>query len=326
MKAILFDKAGDPSQLYLGEYPSPIPSEKHVLVEVKATALNRADTLQRKGLYPPPLGASPILGLEMAGEVVKTGAAVSKWKVGDRIMALLPGGGYAEYAVVPEEMGMRIPAEMEFEQAAAIPEVFLTAYQALIWLAKLKSGERVLIHAGASGVGTAAIQIAKSMGAEVVVTASAPKHKRCLQLGASHAIDYRTEDFYSVIDTMYQGEGVQVIIDFLAAAYWEKNLASLGIDGRMVLLALLGGAKAPETNLGTVLRKRLQIMGSTLRARNLAYKTELTRSFWEFAQPKFQSGIFEPVIDSVVSWEEVVSAHERMEANLNTGKIVLSIT
>ena len=326
MNAILFDTPGDPSVLYMGESPTPHPSEREILVNIRATALNRADTLQRKGMYPPPPGASSILGLEMAGEVVEVGEGVSKWKIGDPVMALLPGGGYAEYVCIHEEMGMQIPKGLSFEQAAAIPEVFLTAYQAIFWLGKLQARERILIHAGASGVGTAAIQLAKSLGAEVYVTASKPKHATCLELGAAHTIDYRSEDFSERVAHFTNGEGVDMILDFLAASYLAKNLASLATDGRLVLLALMGGSKASQVDLGMVLRKRIHLMGSTLRARSLAYKIDLTQAFYAYCCPKFESGVFKPVIDSVVSWKEVGAAHKRMEANLNIGKIVLTLT
>lgn len=326
MKAILFDTPGDPSVLYVGESPTPVPAEKEILVKVRATALNRADTLQRKGLYPPPPGASSVLGLEMAGEVVEVGKSVTQWKVGDPVMALLPGGGYAEYVCIPEEMGMGIPAGLSFEQAAAIPEVFLTAFQAIFWLGKLQNGEKMLIHAGASGVGTAAIQLAKSLGAQVYVTSSPSKHNVCLELGADQAIDYRSEDFSKRVAHFTKGKGVDMILDFLAASYLDKNLASLAVDGRLVLLALMGGSQASQFDMGKILRKRIHLMGSTLRARSLAYKIELTKAFYTYSNKKFESGIFKPVIDSVVSWEEVVAAHQRMEANLTIGKIVLTLT
>jgi len=325
MKAILCDSPGPSEHLYLGQYPDPEPKAGEILVKVHATALNRADTLQRKGKYSPPPGASPILGLEMAGEVVGQGAHAQKWPLGSRVMALLPGGGYAEYAVIPEEMAMPIPHALSYEEAAAIPEVFLTAFQALVWLARVQPGEKVLIHAGASGVGTAATQLAKALGAEVVVTASAAKHSLCLQMGASHAIDYTSEDFQEVIAHRYPQSGVDVILDFLAAPYFARNLASLGADGRMVLLALMGGTQVQEVDLGQVLRKRLHILGSTLRSRELSYKIALTRKFWAFAESRFEEESLLPVIDSIVSWTEVVQAHNRMEQNLNAGKIVMRI-
>ena len=324
MRAILFDSPGPSEHLYNGQYPDPIAGEGELLVKVRATALNRADTLQRKGKYPPPPGASPVLGLEMAGEVVGLGQNAVKWPLGSRVMALLPGGGYAEYVTIPQDMAIPIPESMSFEEAAAVPEVFLTAYQALVWLARVKSGETVLIHAGGSGVGTAATQLAKALGAEVVVTASAPKHSICKQMGASLTIDYKSENFQDVIAHHFPN-GVNIILDFLAAPYFSRNLASLGTDGRMVLLALMGGTKVQEVDLGQVLRKRLQIIGSTLRARTLGYKEDLTRDFWTFAEKHFLAGRLRPVIDSIVSWEEVVSAHNRMEQNLNAGKIVMKI-
>ncbi|MEM8909218.1 MAG: NAD(P)H-quinone oxidoreductase, partial [Bacteroidota bacterium] len=259
MKAILMRNFGDPDQLYLGTYDQPQIGPNEALVKVKATALNRADTLQRKGKYPPPAGASPILGLEMAGEVVQIGSEVSRWQKGDRVCALLSGGGYAEYVAVHEALMLPLPVNWNWVEGAAIPEVYLTAFQALNWLAQLQAGERVLIHAGASGVGTAAIQLARAMGAEVGVTASGGKHALCLSLGASYAIDYRQEDFAPAVKKHYEGTGVDVVIDFVAAPYFQQNLEVLRLEGRMVMLAFLGGALAKEVNLAPILRKRLQI-------------------------------------------------------------------
>ncbi|MEM6632067.1 MAG: NAD(P)H-quinone oxidoreductase [Bacteroidota bacterium] len=325
MNAILFDQPGDPSNLYIGNFPTPNPSEKEILAYVKATALNRADTLQRRGFYPPPTGASPILGLEMAGEVVKVGNQVQQWKEGDRVMALLAGGGYAEYACVHEDMAMEIPKSLDFQEAAAIPEVFLTAYQALFWLAQLKQEEQVLIHAGASGVGTAAIQLAKSIGAEVFVTASKAKHATCLELGASKTIDYKQEDFSQKIAEFTQNQGVDVVVDFLAASYLSQNVESLSYDGRLVILALMGGSTATELDLGKVLRKRLKLMGSTLRARDLAYKIQLSKAFYAYSKEKLETGEIKPIIDSILPWDQVEKAHKRMESNQNIGKIVLTV-
>jgi len=325
MQAILLKSFGDPNQLYIGETTTPTPQANQILVKIHATALNRADTLQRRGLYPPPAGESDILGLEMAGEVVALGSQASKWKIGDRVCSLLGSGGYAENVCIHEDMALPIPAEFSYEEAAALPEVFLTAYQAIVYLGRLQKEERILVHAGASGVGTAAIQLGKAIGAEVIVTASAPKHDICLSLGASHAIDYKSENFAKAIKEYKNGEGVDLVIDFVGAPYFHDNLEVLRMDGRMVILAFLGGAKVDTLDIRQLQRKRLNIMGSTLRARSLDYKIQLTKDLKDFAWPLFESGALKPIVDSVFSWTEVADAHRYMEANKNIGKIVLKI-
>jgi len=325
MRAIQFDSPGEPDVMYIGKQPTPAPLANEVLVRVFATALNRADTLQRRGKYPPPSGASPILGLEMAGEIVKVGEGVSGWNEGQRVMALLSGGGYAEYVTVHEDMLMEIPENLDYISAAAIPEVFLTAFQAVDWLADLQYGESILIHAGASGVGTAAIQLATAKNATVYITASQAKHQICLDLGVEKAIDYQVENFQQQIETITQGKGVNVIIDFIAGPYFQQNLNALGLDGRLVILALLGGGKIAQANILNILRKRLQITGSTLRSRSASYKQALTKAFWDFSAEKFRDGTFSPIIDSVYPWEKAPDAHRRMEHNENAGKIVLEI-
>ena len=327
MQAILLPEFGGPELFKIGEHPTPEPSEYEVLVKVKTTALNRADTLQRRGLYPPPPGASSILGLEMAGEISAIGSAVEGWKIGDRVCGLLAGGGYAEFATIDARCLIAVPDGFDFEKAAAIPEVFLTAYQAIVYLAKLKKGERILIHAGASGVGTAAIQIAKALGAaQIIVTASAGKHQICRDLGADITIDYRAQDFEEEIKILTNEKGVDVIIDFLAAPYFQQNINSLAMDGRMVMLALMGGFRVEDLVLANILMKRLHIMGSTLRARSLDYKIQLTKDFSAFALPKFASGELQPVVDSVYDWTEVAEAHRYMERNMNKGKIILKVS
>lgn len=326
MKAILVKEFGGPEQLYLGDTDQPQPAPEEVLIKVKATALNRADTLQRMGKYPPPPGASSIIGLEVSGVIEKIGKDVTDWKVGERVCALLPGGGYAEYVTVHSQCLIPIPERFDFQKAAAIPEVFLTAYQAIFYLSKLKKGERILVHAGASGVGTAAIQLAKSIGAkEIIITASAGKHQLCKDLGADYTIDYKTQNFEEEVNKITNGEGVDVIIDFLAAPYFQKNINSLAFDGRMVMLALMGGWKVDELIIANILRKRLHIMGSTLRARTIEYKIGLTKDFSDFALAKFETGALQPVIDSVFDWREVVQAHQLMESNKNSGKIILTV-
>lgn len=325
MRAVQFHAHGGPDQLYLGEYAPPAPDSQEVIVKVAFTALNRADLLQRQGNYPVPPGDSPIMGLEMSGEVVQIGHEVTKWSVGDRIFGLLNGGGYAEFAVIHEDMAMPVPPGMSLREAAGIPEVFLTAFQALHWIGKLQAGETALIHAGASGVGTAALQLIQLAKATSIVTASAGKHPICYELGASKAIDYRTEDFAEVVKDITEGKGVDVIVDFIAANYFNQNLQSLALDGRMIMLALMGGIKVPEVNLALILGKRLQITGSTLRSRSLDYKIRLTQAFHQYAGEHLASGKLRPIIDSVYPWEQVREAHEYMEANKNQGKILLQV-
>jgi tumor protein p53-inducible protein 3 len=326
MQAILLDQFGGAENLYLGEHLTPVPGAREVLVRVGATALNRADILQREGKYPPPKGASSILGLEFAGTVEKVGADVRRCEVGDRVCGLLAGGGYAEYVVVHEGMTMPVPPSMTLEQAAAIPEVFLTAFQALVWLADTQAGERVLIHAGASGVGTAAIQLARGLGAQVGVTASAGKHEKCLALGAEWAIDYKTADFEGRIREQTSGEGVDVVLDFIGGPYLQSNFNLLRVDGRLIQLAMMGGVKVEQLNAVQLLVKRLKWMGSTLRSRSLGYKIRLTQAFLDHVDQGFTKGTLKPVIDSVYDWKEVAKAHQYMEANKNTGKIVLKVS
>lgn len=321
MKAILVEDG----KMSMGEYHLPVRASHDILIEVKAAGLNRADLLQRQGKYPPPKGASPLLGLEVAGIVAETSEKVSRWQKGDRVFGLLSGGGYAGFACMHEEMAMAIPENLSFEEAAAIPEVFLTAWQALVWLAKIQPGEKLLVHAGASGVGTAAIQLARQLGAEVLVTASAPKHAVCLELGASHAIDYQHESFRDKVAELTEGKGVDVIIDFIAAPYFNDNLATLATDGRLVLLALLGGPKADGLNLLPVLQKRLSILGSTLRSRSQDYQRRLTAELSQFLLPLLQEGTIRPVVDKTFPWQQVGAAHDYMEANKNKGKIVLKL-
>jgi putative PIG3 family NAD(P)H quinone oxidoreductase len=310
----------------LDEVPTPAPRQGELLVRVRAASLNRADILQREGNYPPPPGASEILGLDVAGVVEQPGRGCRRYKKGDRVFGLLPGGGYAQYAVIPEDMAMPIPEELTFEQAAAVPEVFLTAFQGLFWIGRLQAEETVLIHAGASGVGTAAIQLAKTSGAiALVTTGTDEKCERCGDLGAARAINYRSEDFAAAVLDHTKGAGVDLILDFVAAPYWEKNIAVLRTDGRMVLISLMGGGIAESVDLGRILTKRLQITGTTLRSRPEEYKIRLTRDFAEFALIRLADGRLKPVVDSVFPWTQVADAHARMEANQNAGKIVLTI-
>ena len=325
MKAIQLKAFGGPEELYIGRYEKPSPQPHEVLVKVAATALNRADTLQRMGKYPPPKGESEIMGLEMAGTVVACGRDVHHLKEGNQVCGLLGGGGYAEYATIAGSLALPWPKGFDAVQAAAVPEVFLTAFQALRWLAQLQESERVLVHAGASGVGTAAIQLAKAMGTEVLVTASGGKHELCKSLGATLAIDYKKEDFAERVAAYTDGRGVDVIVDFIGGAYFQQNLEALATEGRLVMLAFLGGVKPDEVNLAPILRKRLHIMGSTLRARDLEYKIRLSQDLQRFAWPLFENGTLKPVVDRVYDWAEVAEAHRHMESNQSKGKIVLRV-
>lgn len=327
MKAILVKEPGDADQLTIGEFPTPQPAAEELLVKVKATALNRADILQRQGRYPPPPGASPILGLDMAGIVEHAGAKCVRWHKGGRVCGLLSGGGYAEYVVINEKMAMPIPENLSFEEAASIPEVFITAYQALFWLGKLQAKEDILIHAGASGVGTAAIQLAKEIGAnKIIVTASSErKLNACRQLGAAVAISYKEGAFAPKVLAATENRGVDLILDFIGAPYWEGNLSSLALEGRLILLATMGGVDVEHLNLGAIMRKRIQVIGSTLRVRSQDYKVKLTHDFSEFALPRFAAGKLKAVIDRTFSWEEATKAHQYMEANMNIGKIILTL-
>lgn len=326
MNAILVEEPGSPEDIYLWHYPKPSPRPKELLVQVAATAVNRADTLQRQGKYPVPEGASPIMGLEVAGVVEKVGEKCRHFSNGDRVFGLIPGGGYAEYALLHEDMAMPIPDNLSMEEAAAISEVFLTAWQGLKWLGDLQEGESVLIHAGGSGVGTAAIQLASEMGAYPIVTASGPKHKTCIDLGATHAIDYQNNDFAERVGELTNDGGVDVILDFVGAPYLKRNIDCLRTDGRLIVLAFMGGAKADEFNMAKLLVKRLSIRGSTLRSRPLDYQIQLTKDLEAFALPKLKDGTLRPVIDSVFPLSQAGDAHAHMEASRNTGKIVLKVT
>lgn len=326
MRAVITRGHGGPEVLELGTHPDPEPAADELLVRIHATALNRADLLQREGRYPPPPGASPILGLELAGVVEAVGPACRGFQEGDRVFALLPGGGYAEFATVPHDLAMPIPENLSFEEAAAIPEVFLTAFLNLFWLGRLAAGEYALIHAGASGVGTAAIQLAREQEARVVVTAgSDEKLALCHDLGAGAGCNYRQGPWAPAVLEATGGRGVDVILDPVGAPYWDQNLKVLAPDGRLILIAMMGGSRLPEARLGPILTKRLQVIGSTLRSRSREFKARLTAEFAAFALPRLRDGRLRPVIDRVYDWTEVAAAHTYMESNRNKGKIVLKI-
>lgn len=326
MKALLIDEDSDQPVMKVGEFPDPKPESHEILVKVEATALNRADLLQKAGKYPVPEGASPILGLEMSGVVEAVGPEVTEFEEGDRVFGLLSGGGYAEYCTIHENMAMTIPEELSFEEAAGIPEVFLTAFQAIDWLGDLSKEETILIHAGASGVGTSAIQIAKHLyDARIITTAGTDeKNGLCQRLGSDLSINYKEENFADMIESEFGENCVDLIIDFVGSPYWEMNIKILGLDGRLIYLSMLGGAKVDQINLVPILRKRLTIKGSTLRNRSDAYKVKLTKEFKQKALGFFSDGTFKPIIDSVFDWSDVEDAHSKMKNNLNAGKIILT--
>ena len=326
MHAVLMEGSGGPEVLRLDETETPRPGKGQVLLRVAATSVNRADLQQRAGNYPAPPGESEILGLEAAGSIEELGEDVAGWQVGDRVMTLLGGGGYAEYATAHASTLMPVPKNLELVQAAAITEVFVTAWLNIFREAGLKPGETLLVHGGASGVGTAAIQLAEALGPSpvIVTVGSEDKAKACRELGADHAILYKKEDFSRRVLELTEKRGANVILDHIGASYLEPNLACLALYGRLVIIGLLGGAKA-EINIGRLMVKRQRIIGSVLRARPVSEKADITREFLEQVLPLFETGRLKPVIDRVLPLDEVRQAHELMAANANTGKLVLQV-
>ena len=310
-------------EMHWGECPDPQPAPGEVLVRVHATALNRADLMQRAGHYPPPAGASEVLGLEMAGRIVGVGTAVAGWRVGQDVCALLPGGGYAALAAVPADMLMHMPPGWTYAQAAALPEAALTAFVNLYVEAALQPHETVLVHAGASGVGTAAIQLCKASGNPVFATAgSAPKVAHCIAMGALQALDHHAVDF--AVELLRAPGAVDVILDPVGADYFERNLQLLRLRGRLVMISTLSGAGA-ALDLRVLMGKRLRVIGSVLRSRALPEKVAITRAFVERFWPAVLDGSLLPVIDSEFEIADASAAHARMAANLNIGKIVLHL-
>lgn len=325
MFAVITKHPGDTEVLELSTTPTPKPGPDEILVRVHATALNRADLLQRRGKYPPPPGVTDILGLEIAGEVAELGANVTEFKIGQRVFGLVGGGAYAEYCCIDRGVAMIIPDDFSYEEAAAVPEAFLTSNEAIFTLGDLKSGETILFHAGASGVATAGIQMAHYIGATVYATVgSTEKSTMVKKLGAQATINYKEQDFLSEIKNITHDQGVNVIIDFIGADYFERNLKSLAIAGRLICLGLMGGTKT-EINLDAVLTKRLQIKGLMMRHRSIQEKREITKRFSQKWLPVLAARKIHPIIDSVFSIKEVRKAHDRMEKNLNSGKIILKM-
>lgn len=320
MRAIVFDSFGSEEVLHLGEAPSPSLGRDDLRIAVHATAVNRADLLQRQGHYPPPPGASELLGLECAGVVQEVGANVSGWKVGDRAMALLPGGGYAEEAVVHAGSAMHVPEAMPFEEAAALPEVFLTAFLNIFELGRARAGETVLIHGGGSGVGTAGTTLCKLAGMHVIVTAgSAEKCALCLAHGADVAINYNEEDFVE------RARGANVILDHIGARYLARDLEAVALGGRIVIIGTMGGERTTELDVAKLLMKRAQLIGSTLRGRAVLEKAAIVQAFLARFGKHLGTGHLRPVVHKVLPLGEAAEAHRLMAASEHFGKIVLKV-
>lgn len=325
MQAIKFDQPGNPEVLYIGTVPQPELTADALLVKVQATALNRADTLQRRGLYPAPAGDSEILGLEIAGIVVELGKNVKNFTVGDRVFGLVGGGGYAEYCLLDAKMAMKMPDHWDYSYAAAIPEVFLTANETIFELGKLQTNQQLLLHAAASGVGTTAIQMAKLIGAKVYATVgNEEKCQMVLALGATAALNYKTHDFLPWILELTEEQGVDVVEDFVGKDNFERNLAALKTGGRLIQVATMSGAEV-GLDLRLLMRKRLQIIGSVMRSQSWSNKRDITQRFIQRWWQALIAEDIKPIIDKVYPWSEVVSAHQRMEQNLNIGKIILTL-
>lgn len=325
MRAIVFDEPGDASVLHVGEVEPPSLGPGQLRLRVAATAVNRADLLQRQGLYPPPPGASEVLGLECAGEVAEVGEGVTDWRAGDRAMALLTGGGYAEEVVVSAGSAMRVPERLSLEQAAGLPETFLTVFLNVFELGALSAGGAALVHGGGSGIGTTAIQLVKAAGGTIVVTAGTDaKCARCRELGADVAVDYNEGDFVAGARDATGGRGVDVVLDSIGGSYLERNLKSLAPDGRLVIIGLMGGAKG-EIPLALLLTRRLHVIGSTLRARSDADKAALVSGFLARFGAALEKGAIAPVVDRVLPLEEAAEAHRRVAASGHFGKIVLKV-
>ena len=316
---------GGPEQLKPVKRAVPKPGDQEVLVRVAAAGVNRPDVMQRQGRYPPPAGASDLPGLEVAGEIVALGAGVSGLSIGDKVTALLAGGGYAEYAVAAAPLCLPLPNGISMVEAAAIPETFFTVWTNLFDRGRCKAGDNVLLHGGTSGIGTAAIQLAAAWGARVFATAgSDDKARACERLGAARGINYRTEDFVEVIRAATAGAGIDVTLDMVAGSYVARNLEIAALEGRVVTISLLGGSRA-EVNMGVILTKRLTLTGSTLRSRTVAQKAEVAEAVRKNVWPLLAAGRVRPVIHATFPLAEAGEAHRLMETSNHIGKIVLTV-
>jgi len=325
MRAIEITQPGGPEMLALCERPKPVPRHEEILIKITAAGVNRPDALQRAGAYDPPKGASDLPGLEAAGEVVAVGAGVSRWKVGDAVCALLPGGGYAEFATTHQDHALPVPKGLSMIEAAALCETYFTVWSTVFMRGRLQAGERFLVHGGSSGIGTTAIQLAHAFGARVFTTAgSAEKCALCESLGAEAAINYKTQDYVSEIKRLTDGAGVDLILDMVGGAYIPRNIRALALDGRLVMIAFLGGPKA-ELNFAQIMVKRLEVTGATLRPQSDQAKADIAAALRAHVWPLLESGRIAPVMDKLFPLEDAAKAHERIESSGHIGKIVLTL-
>ncbi|MFI6285756.1 NAD(P)H-quinone oxidoreductase [Streptomyces sp. NPDC051018] len=323
MHAITIPEPGGPEALVWAEVPDPVPGEGEVLVEVAASAVNRADLLQRQGFYEPPAGASPYPGLECSGRITALGPGISGWSVGDEVCALLAGGGYAEKVAVPVGQLLPVPRGLDVVTAAALPEVTATVWSNMLMIARLRPGETVLIHGGSSGIGTMAIQLAKAVGARVAVTAGTPeKLERCAELGADILIDYRQQDFVDELRKETQGDGADVILDIIGAKYLDRNVRALAVNGRLAVIGLQGGVKG-ELNLATLLGKRAAVTATSLRGRPLGEKASIVAAVREHVWPLIEGGRIRPVVDCELPLREAAEGHRVLESGTHVGKVLL---
>jgi NADPH:quinone reductase len=326
MRYIDVSAPGGPDVMRVADGPLPVARPGEVLVKVEAVGINRPDVAQRQGAYPPPKDASPVMGLEVAGTIVALGEGVREFVIGDKVCGLANGGGYAEFCLLPVGQTLPWPKGYDAVKAAAVPETFFTVWANLFQMAGVTEGETVLIHGGSSGIGTTAIQLAKAFGADVFTTAgSADKCAACEKLGAKRAINYKNEDFAEVIKAETDGKGVDIILDMIGAAYFEKNIASLAKDGCLSIIAFLGGAVVEKVNLGPIMVKRLTVTGSTMRPRTAEEKRAIRDDLLSEVWPLLESGTVAPVIHAVLPFEQVAEAHRQMEESNHIGKIVLTL-
>ncbi len=325
MTAIGISKPGGPEVLVPEERPVPAPGAGEILVKVAAAGVNRPDVMQRQGLYPPPKGAPDIPGLEIAGEVVALGANAKRWKPGDKVMALVIGGGYAEFCLAHEGHALPIPAKLSLIEAAAVPETFFTVWHNVFERGGLKSGETLLVHGGTSGIGTTAIQLAKAFGAKVIITAGPGKKcDPCRKLGADLAINYKSEDFVAAVKTATGGKGADVILDMVGGDYIERNYEAAAVEGRIVQIAFQGSPRA-NVDFRRIMLKRLHHTGSTLRSRSIEDKSTMARAIEADVLPLLAAGRVKPIIDSTFPFAQAAAAHARMESSAHIGKIVLTL-
>jgi putative PIG3 family NAD(P)H quinone oxidoreductase len=322
MHAITIEQPGGPEALVWTEVPDPTPGEGEVVIEVTAAAVNRADLLQRQGHYPPPPGAPPYPGLECSGVITAVGPGVDGHHPGERVCALLAGGGYAEQVVVPAGQLLPVPQGLSLQEAAALPEVACTVWSNVVDIAQLRKGETLLVHGGGGGIGTFAIQLGKALGATVLVTARAPKHDRLRDLGADQVIDYTSADFVEATRAATEGRGANVILDIIGAGYLDRNVAALAPDGRIAIIGMQGGRRG-ELDLGALMAKRGSISATTLRARPVADKARIVRGVHERVWPLVGAGAIRPVIERTVAMSDAAAAHRLMESSDHIGKILL---